>query len=140
MQLERITEPQPWWKMTEKITTLVGMQCGDCKRTFFPPRRTCPTCGSRKALQSVDLPASGKLVTWTMTKVLPEEHEEREAVLGLADFGGALILAKIRRLEAEELEKDLLLSVELDPSRTDPIHPRYSFYFVPTEKGSRTEK
>lgn len=75
-----------------------------------------------------------------MTRVLPEEHEEREAVLGLADFGGALILAKIRRLERGELEKDLLLSVELDPSRTDPMHPRYSFYFVPTEKGSRTEK
>ncbi len=75
-----------------------------------------------------------------MTRVLPEEHEEREVVLGLADFGGALILAKIRNIKAEELEKDLLLSVELDFSKTDPIYPRYLFYFVPTEKGARTEK
>lgn len=138
--MERITEIQPWWKMTGKITTLVGMQCDDCKRTFFPPRRTCPTCGSKKALRSVDLPVSGKLITWTITRVLPEEHEGREAVLGLADFGGALILAKIRKIEDEELEKDLLLSVELDPLGTDPKHPRYSFYFIPTEKGARTEE
>lgn len=126
--------------MTGKVITLVGMQCGDCKRTFFPPRRTCPTCGSRKTLKSVDLPILGKLVTWTVTRVLPEEHEEKEAVLGLADFGGALILAKIRRIVAEELEKDLPVSVELDSPKIDPTHPRYMFYFVPAEEGARVEK
>lgn len=137
--MKRTAEPLPWWKKTRSHFTLVGMQCGVCERKFFPPRRTCPNCGSRNTLKPIDLPVFGKLVTWTVTRVLPEEHEEKEAVLGLADFGGALILAKIRRIEAKRLAKDLLLSIEVEPSGTEP-EPQCSFYFVPTENHARNEE
>jgi len=131
--------PTPWWKKTGNTTTLVGMRCEQCEQKFFPPREICPACSS-KALNPIDLPASGHLVTWTVTRVLPEEHEEKEAVLGLTDFGGALVLAKIRGVEGAELEKDFLLSVELESTKIDPCHPKYSFYFVPTEKTGKKDE
>lgn len=115
-----------------KTTTLVGMQCEQCKRKFFPPRGTCPTCRS-KALKTIDLPTSGQLVTWTVTRVLPEEHEEKKAILGVADFGGALVLAKIKGIESTELKKDFPLAVELDSMKIDPTYPSYLFHFVPIE-------
>lgn len=85
------------------------------------------------------MPALGHLVTWTVTRVVPEEHDEKELVLGLADFGGALVLAKIRGVEGVELEKDFQLVVKLDPTPADPSESGYSFHFVASKTGENTD-
>ena len=126
-------ELTPWYKQIENTVTLVGMQCEPCGRQFFPPRATCPKCRS-KALNQIDLPIFGQLITWTVTRVLPEGHDEETAILGVTDFNGTLVLAKIKGIDATELEVDLLLTVELDSKVTDPTIPSYLFHFVPGEK------
>jgi uncharacterized OB-fold protein len=126
-------ELTPWYKQIENTVTLIGMQCESCGRQFFPPRATCPKCRS-KALNPIDLPTVGQLVTWTVTRVLPEGHEEETAILGVTDFDGTLILAKIKGVNAAKLEADLPLTVELDSKATDPTRPSYLFHFVPGEK------
>ena len=72
----------------------------------------------------------GHLVTWTITRVIPEGHDEDEMVIGLADFGGAIVLAKIHGAVHEELQKDLRLEVKLSPLRSDPNEGEHSFHFV----------
>lgn len=126
-------EITPWYKQIENAVTLIGIQCESCGRKFFPPRAMCPKCRS-KALNPTDLPTFGHLVTWTVTRALPEGHEEETAILGVTDFQGALVLAKIKGLDAKELETDLLLTVELDSTAIDPNTPSYLFHFVPSEK------
>lgn len=126
-------EQTPWYKQIENTVTLIGMQCDPCGRQFFPPRATCPTCRS-KALSPIDLPTFGQLVTWTVTRVLPEGHDEETAILGVTNFEGTLVLAKIKGIDAAELETDFRLTVELDSTAIDPTIPSYLFHFIPEEK------
>ncbi len=123
------TESSRWWKQSDNTTILVGMQCTQCNKKFFPKRNICPDCNS-KTTNLFDLPAVGHLVTWTITRVIPEEHDEDEMVIGLADFGGAIVLAKIHGAVHEELQKDLRLEVKLSPLRSDPNEGEHSFHFV----------
>jgi hypothetical protein len=66
--------------------------------------------------------------------VLPEGHDEETAILGVTDFEGTLVLAKIKGIDAAELETDLQLTVELDSTVLDPTTPSYLFHFIPGEK------
>ena len=74
------TDSSRWWKQSENTTILVGMQCTQCNKKFLPKRNICPNCNS-KTTNLYDLPAVGHLVTWTITRVIPEEHDEDEMVI-----------------------------------------------------------
>lgn len=129
------SEPTLWYKQTGNTTTLVGMECESCERKFFPSRVTCPSCRS-KEIKMIDLPELGNLVTWTVTKVLPENHEEKQAILGLVDFGGALVLAKIKDVNEKELKQNYHLLVKLQSTKMEPKGLIQSFHFIPVEKST----
>ncbi|MFQ5709303.1 MAG: Zn-ribbon domain-containing OB-fold protein [bacterium] len=51
---------------------LEAAKCQSCGRIHFPPRLVCPACQSRD-FQSVRLQEQGKVVTYTVIHVAPEQ-------------------------------------------------------------------
>jgi uncharacterized OB-fold protein len=46
-------------------------KCRNCGKILFPPRLICPACGS-KDFENTTLPDKGKIVTFTVIRVAPE--------------------------------------------------------------------
>ncbi|MCK4338548.1 MAG: Zn-ribbon domain-containing OB-fold protein [Candidatus Cloacimonetes bacterium] len=51
---------------------LEAEKCMKCGKILFPPRLICPECGS-KIFEKVILPENGKIITFTIIRVAPEE-------------------------------------------------------------------
>lgn len=60
-----------FWRLNKAKYGLVGAKCKDCDEVVFPPRAACPACGSAN-YQSVSLPDSGQILTWTTVHVAPD--------------------------------------------------------------------
>ncbi|MBH0778471.1 Zn-ribbon domain-containing OB-fold protein [Nocardia bovistercoris] len=54
----------------EEDFRLVGGSCGDCGAAVFPVQDLCPRC-SKPSVETVVLPRTGTLITWTTQGFLP---------------------------------------------------------------------
>src|SRR5262249_17029434 len=75
---------------------LLATRCTACKKTAFPPRRVCAGCHG-ESFEPVTLPDEGKLVTWTVIQVAPDElAREAPYVVGIVELGeGIRVTAQI---------------------------------------------
>lgn len=69
-----ITHMQPWLKKL-KEKKLVGLQCSNCNRVFFPPRLVCGKC-LIKPDRWVDVRDTAIVTTFTITYVVDDETGE----------------------------------------------------------------
>ncbi|MFW9917447.1 MAG: Zn-ribbon domain-containing OB-fold protein [Candidatus Thorarchaeota archaeon] len=44
--------------------------CEECGKDIFPAKKTCSRCGNK--LSEIDVPANGKILSWTKVYVPPE--------------------------------------------------------------------
>jgi len=68
-----------FWREIPQRYNVVGNKCGSCGRVFFPPRESCPDC-RRKSIGKMDeykLSGKGKVITYTIIHVAPENFEEQ---------------------------------------------------------------
>jgi len=68
-----------FWREIPQRYSLIGNRCGACKRTYFPPRESCPYCRRKSIGNMMDLKFSGKgeIVSYTIIHVAPEDFEEQ---------------------------------------------------------------
>lgn len=79
---------------------------------WVPPRRVCKTCGS-ETLDSVPLPGSGHIETYTEIHVpAPRFEHEDSVVVAIADFGTVSITGRLDSTATEAIEQGT--AVELD--------------------------
>lgn len=68
-----------FWREIPQRYNLIGNKCGSCNRIFFPPREACPYCRRKSIGKMMDfkLSGKGKVVTYTIINVAPENFEEQ---------------------------------------------------------------
>lgn len=66
-----------FWREIPQRYNLIGNECGACERIYFPPRESCPYCRrkSMDKMKNVKLSGKGKVVTYTIIYVAPENFE-----------------------------------------------------------------
>jgi uncharacterized OB-fold protein len=109
---------------------LMAVRCRQCGSTFLPPRPMCTNCFS-KDLSWVQLKTKGKLVTYTVIYVAPEQFQPMSPyAYGIIEVENRLRLPGIiRGLEHEKVEIGIELEVDFETDVTPswPQWPRYFF-------------
>jgi uncharacterized OB-fold protein len=109
---------------------LMAVKCRQCGTMFVPPRPMCTSCFS-KDLSWVKLENKGKLVTYTIIYVAPEQFQSIVPyAYGIIEIENSLRLPGIiRGLEHEKIEvgTELEVDFETDVCSNWPRWPRYFF-------------
>jgi uncharacterized protein len=68
-----------FWREIPQRYNLIGNQCGSCEKIFFPPREACPECRRKSIgkLKDYQLKGKGKVITYTIIHVGPEDFEKQ---------------------------------------------------------------
>ena len=87
-------------------------KCSSCGNVYYPPRRVCP-CGGRE-FETVELPNTGKVVTYTIIRVGPSDFvEEVPYGLGIVEVdGGVRLMAQIVDVPLEEIKTGMPVRLE----------------------------
>ena len=100
-----------FWREIPQRYNLIGNQCGVCNRVYFPPRESCPYCRrkSMDKMENVKLSGKGKIVTYTIIHVAPEQFEGQApypiAVIQLDE--GPRITAQIVDCDVDDIKIDM---------------------------------
>ncbi|MFO7677600.1 MAG: Zn-ribbon domain-containing OB-fold protein [Thermoplasmatota archaeon] len=68
-----------FWREIPQRYNLIGNECGECGRVFFPVRESCPIC-RRKSIGKINpkkLSGKGEVLTYSIIHVGPEEFEDQ---------------------------------------------------------------
>lgn len=100
--------PSPrYWREIPQRYRLEANKCVKCGKVLFPPRLICPNCGA-KEFEKVRLSDEGKVVTFTVIRVAPEQFVTQipyvVAVVELND--GARITTQVVDCRPEDVEID----------------------------------
>ena len=87
-------------------------KCSSCGNVYYPPRRVCP-CGGRE-FETVELPNTGKVVTYTIIRVGPSDFvEEVPYGLGIVEVdGGVRLMAQLVDVPLEEIKTGMPVRLE----------------------------
>jgi len=68
-----------FWREIPQRYNLMGNKCSSCDRVFFPPREACPYCRRKSfgKMKDVKLKGTGKIVTFSIIHVGPEDFENQ---------------------------------------------------------------
>ena len=109
---------------------LMAVKCENCGSVFVPPRPMCTNCFS-KELRWIQLKTKGKLVTYTVIHVAPEQFQPiTPYAYGILELENGLRLpGMIKGIEPENIEIGTNLEVDFDTnlSTSWPQWPRYFF-------------
>ena len=109
---------------------LMAVKCENCGSVFVPPRPMCTNCFS-KELAWTQLDTKGKLVTYTVIYIAPEQFQPLAPyAYGIIELENGLRLpGMIKGIEHENMEVGIELEVDFDTKiSTDwPQWPRYFF-------------
>lgn len=124
---------------------LRGSTCADCGATTFPVATRCPKCGS-KSVETVDLPTSGTVVTWTTQGFPPSiPYAGDETGRNFEPFGVALVqLGDVVRVEGkltvsdpDQMDFGMPVELQIIPFYTDTDGDEImTFAFKPTKESA----
>jgi hypothetical protein len=114
-----ITTARYWREVPQRYRYEAG-KCRGCGETYFPPRRVCAACGSRK-WRTVILPGYGAVETFTVIRVAPEEFTDLSpyavAVVRLDD--GTKILTQVVDVDLDKLAIGMRVRIEFRRIRAE---------------------
>lgn len=95
--------PAKVWREFPQRYRLEAATCDECDKILYPPRLTCPKCGSKSFTTTV-LPRDGKVVTYTVVRVPPTGFtEETPLPIALVELSnGARVMVQIADVEDPE--------------------------------------
>jgi len=109
---------------------LMAARCEKCGSLYIPPRPMCTNCYS-KELSWTELEPKGKLITYTVIHIAPEQFQPiAPYAYGIIELQNGLRLPGIiRNINPEKLQVGIELVVDFDtePSQSWPQWPRYYF-------------
>lgn len=109
---------------------LMGAKCKQCGTVYVPPKPICTNCFS-KELEWTQLETKGKLVTYTVIHIAPEQFQPiAPYAYGILELENGLRLpGMIKGIELENIEIGTNLKVDFDTNLSTnwPQWPRYFF-------------
>jgi uncharacterized OB-fold protein len=66
-----------FWREQENRYNLIGVKCGNCDKTYFPPRDMCTSCHrlSLGKMERMQVAGTGKVVTYSIIHEGPEAFQ-----------------------------------------------------------------
>jgi uncharacterized OB-fold protein len=112
---------------------LVGGKCRRCGKIHVPPRPLCNNCLSTE-FEWVELPKTGKLLTYTIIHVAPSQFQSMAPyAVGIVQLeNGVKIPGMIKETPLEKIKVGMPLKIEFEEclqTQRWPQWPRY--YFKP---------
>ncbi len=93
-----------WWRRRLPRYRLTAARCKECGRIHYPPRNSCPYCGS-KNLETVNLPRTGVLESYSVIYSVPGDHRlNAPVILGMVNIKGVRIIAELTDVTPDELK------------------------------------
>jgi uncharacterized OB-fold protein len=109
-----------YWREVPQRYRLEAGKCTACGEVHFPPRRVCMKCGKRE-FTTVALPDTGKVVTWTVIRVAPDEFTDLApyAVCLVELDNGTRLMSQLVDVDLEEIKMDMPVKIEFRRIRDD---------------------
>jgi uncharacterized OB-fold protein len=96
-----------FWREIQSRYNLVGTECGNCGKHFFPPRLICPDCHRKSVgrMKDVRFSGSGEVVTYSIIHNSPKAFEMQVPyVIAIIEFEeGVRATGQIINCEPEEV-------------------------------------
>lgn len=103
-------------------------------KTYFPPRDIDPETGDTE-FEIVNLPDTGKLVTYTVIRVAPQQWGDQSPyAIGIAELAnGTRVMAQVTDCDVEEVKIGMEVRVEFRRIQTESHEGvlNYAYKFVP---------
>ena len=108
---------------------LMAAKCNECGTVLLPPKPMCTKCLSTN-LQWIELEGAGKLLSYTIIHVAPEQFQSiTPYTVGIVEFKNGLRLpGMIRDVKLEEIKIGMNLKIDFDTS-TSSQWPTWTRYF-----------
>jgi uncharacterized protein len=130
----------PFWRMRDRYYRILGNKCESCRSEFFPALIVCRKCHSTK-LVDVEMPKSGKLLSYTLQKEsLPGFEDQEPMIFGLVQLdNGVKIITQIVDAPYESLKEGERIKAVFRKVRTDGESGQifYGFKFGLDREGKR---
>jgi len=113
----------------------LATQCGQCQKTYAPPRPLCPDC--LKVTEWKALPGTGTLETYSVIHFSPGTNDDVRQlktpyILAYALLDGASTLfPHLLKADPDSIEMGMRVKVAYTEDTVD--HPIHLMYFVPLE-------
>jgi hypothetical protein len=114
-----LTTARYWREVPQRYRMEAG-KCTACGEIHFPPRRVCMECGKRE-FETVVLPDTGKVITWTVIRVAPDEFTDLApyAVCLVELDNGVKIMSQLVDIDLETIELGMPVKIEFRRIRDD---------------------
>ncbi len=115
-----------------KEKRLMAIKCNSCGTMILPPQPMCTNCLSTK-LTWVEIEGSGKLLSYTVIYVAPEQFQSLVPyIIGIVEFEKGLRLpGMVRNVDPEELIIGMNLKINFDTSSSSQWHTWSRYFFTP---------
>jgi uncharacterized OB-fold protein len=124
----------PYYRMRDRYYRMIGNKCEKCQTQFFPPVNICRGCKSID-LKQVEMPAIGKVLSYTLQKESVAGFEEQEPMIfGLIELSnGVRLVAQIVDFPYESLKVGSRVKAVFRRVRADGISGQiyYGYKFGP---------
>jgi len=109
---------------------LMAAKCNKCGTVLLPPKPMCTSCLSAN-LKWIELEGAGKLVSYTVIYVAPEQFQSLAPyIVGIVELEtGLRLLGMICGVDPEKVRVGINLEIDFEPSASAqwPAWPRYFF-------------
>ena len=128
-QSQNFTIEQFYKNISQK--RLMGGKCRKCGKIHLPPRPLCDKCLSTE-FEWVELPRTGRLLTYTIIYVAPTQFQNMAPyAVGIVQLeNGVKIPGMIRDVPLDKIRVGMQLKMEFEetqPTQQWPQWPRYHF-------------
>lgn len=115
----KVAPPRVWRERAARYR-LEGSRCRRCGRTFFPPKKACPYCGSLDT-EPVELPKRGKVISWTVEHAVPEGYRDSAPIIvALIELeNGVRVISTLTDTRPEEVYEGMEVEATLRRLWTD---------------------
>lgn len=103
-----MTKTPRFWRENKSRYNIIGVKCGICNKTYFPPRMVCPNCGRKSIGKMEKFKFSGTGAIFSRT-VVHEAHKQFEMqkpyIIALVELDeGSKILGQIIDCEPDDVQ------------------------------------
>ena len=102
-----------YWREIPQRYRLEAGKCKKCSRIAFPPRLVCPSCSSRE-FETVNLPDTGTVLTYTVIRVAPTPFsDEAPYAVAIVELeGGTRLTAQLADCPLDSIKIGQKVKVE----------------------------
>lgn len=119
-----------FWRLGPSIYRLEASKCKKCGAVMFPLRKICLSCGSTE-LEKVNIARRGKIVTYTISYIMPRGAEVPAiyAVVEMED--GAKLSGYLTECDPNEVKVDMPVEIVFRKISEEEGRVEYGYKFRP---------